>query len=75
MPKSENTQKSDKTPKVVGQIFFARPHGLPGYFVDYTDDGTIVHNEFTLPYRNNNVKIIGHDAVYFDKYFAGFGFE
>ncbi|MGX6960436.1 MAG: hypothetical protein ACIPMY_04335 [Rickettsia endosymbiont of Pentastiridius leporinus] len=75
MLKSENIQKSGKTSKVIHEEFFIRTYGLTPYSIFYMDYGTTAHNEFTLPYLNNNIKIIGHDAEYFHKYFAGFGFE
>lgn len=74
MSKSEDTQKSDKAPKIIHEELMVRPHGFPAYSTLYMDDGTTVHNEFTL-YRDNKVKVIGHDTGYFYKYFAGFGFE
>lgn len=75
MSKSEDTQKSDKAPKVIREDIFFRPYVLPSYSIRYMDDGTTIYSESESLYSNDKVKVIGHDAGYFHKYFAGFGFE
>ncbi|AXU06365.1 MULTISPECIES: hypothetical protein [spotted fever group] len=62
MLKSENIQKSDKTPKVISKDTFFRPYGLPSYSIYYMDNDTTIYRESESPHHYDKVKMIGHDT-------------
>ncbi|AEK74465.1 hypothetical protein Rh054_02395 [Rickettsia conorii subsp. heilongjiangensis 054] len=62
MLKSENIQKSDKTPKVISKDTFFRPYGLPSYSIYYMDNDTTIYRKSESPHHYDKVKMIGHDT-------------